>query len=63
MTDTTKHGVRKDPAFLTYYARVLLREAHARRGTPFARSLIEWAGRARREAMEARVPAQGDLFA
>lgn len=53
---------RRDPAFLRYYARVLLREAKARRGTPFATALLEWAARARREAVEAALPVQGDLF-
>lgn len=51
---------RRDPEFLRYYAAVLLREAKARRGTPFATSLLEWAGRARREAMTK--PDQGELF-
>lgn len=39
-------------AFLIYYARVLLREAKARRGghRAFPFSLLEWAGRARRDA-------------
>lgn len=43
-------AARNDPAFLLYYARVLTREARARRGTPFAISLLEWAAKARREA-------------
>lgn len=51
-----------DPAFLRYYARVLLREARARRGTPFATSLVQWANRARKEAAAIK-PVQGDLFA
>jgi hypothetical protein len=57
-------GPSKDPAFLRHYARVLLREAKARRGTPFATSLIAWAAKARREAQALRKagPAQPDLF-
>ncbi|SCW56675.1 hypothetical protein SAMN02927924_01410 [Sphingobium faniae] len=47
--------------FLRYYARVLLREAKARRGTAFAHILMAGAARARREAMSIR-PAQADLF-
>ncbi|WP_136617046.1 MULTISPECIES: hypothetical protein [Mesorhizobium] len=48
--------------FLIYYAKVLLREAQARRGQN-----VDWmlagAGRARREAMVIDVrPAQADLF-
>ncbi len=59
--------LNRDPDFLLYYARVLMREARARRGTPFATSLVQWAGRARREAMELRAavsdePAQMELF-
>lgn len=52
--------------FLIYYARVLLREARARRkrSPDYAAALLEWAGKARREAlgMDLR-PVQGDLFA
>ena len=52
----------RDPAFLRYYAKVMLREAKARRGTPFARDLLAWAARARREAVEASIPVQRGLF-
>lgn len=52
---------RTSPEFLRYYAKVLLREAKARRGTEFSRWLLDGAMRARREAMAFR-PAQGDLF-
>lgn len=38
---------------LIHYARVMLREARARRATPFAATLLLWAGNARREAMRA----------
>jgi len=54
--------IRTDPAFLRYYARVLLREAKARRGTEFSRFLIECAARARREAIATVKPVQPDLF-
>lgn len=53
---------RTTPAFLKYYARVCLREARARRGSPFATTLLGWAAKARREAM-ANKPSQGELFA
>lgn len=52
---------RRDREFLLYYARVLLREVRARRGTAFAAHLLAWAGKARREALAVR-PAQGELF-
>jgi hypothetical protein len=52
-------GERRD--FLIYYAKVTLREARARRGTDFSRTLLGWASRARREAMAIR-PAQGQLL-
>lgn len=60
-------AANRDPDFLLYYAHVLMREARARRGTPFATSLVQWAGRARRQAMELRAaggntPAQMELF-
>lgn len=48
-------------AFLIYYARVLISEAQRRRGTSFARTLLSWAGHARREAAGIR-PAQGEMF-
>lgn len=50
--------------FLIYYAKVLLREARARRHqTAFHASLIGWAAKARREASEIDLrPAQGELF-
>lgn len=51
---------RRDPAFLRYYARVLLREAKARRGTEFSRFLLMCAARARRESCAP--PMQGELF-
>lgn len=54
--------LQNDPAFLRYYARVLLREARARRGTKFAAFLIGCAARARRESIEAARPEQMDLF-
>lgn len=53
--------LRRDRAFLLYYAGVLLREARARRGTPFAAFLLNCAARARREAV-ADKPAQMELF-
>lgn len=53
---------RNSPEFLRYYAKVVLREAKARRGTEFSRWLLECALRARRQAMAFR-PVQGDLFA
>lgn len=53
----------EDRAFLFYYARVLLREARARRGTSFAAVLLAGAARARREALAIDLsPAQMDLF-
>jgi hypothetical protein len=51
----------RDRAFLIYYARVLLREAKARRGQN-VQWMLEGAARARREAMDMR-PVQPDLFA
>jgi len=52
-----------------YQARVFLREARARRSTPFAAVLLQWAANARRRANTARAveraaskPAQLDLF-
>ena len=47
-----------------YTARVLLREAMARRGSPdFHATLLEWAGNARRRAQAAKPEAvQADLF-
>lgn len=53
--------MRDDPEFLRFYAATLLREARARRGTAFARTLLEWAGNARRRAMQGE--RQPDLFA
>ena len=52
---------RTDPEFLRYYARVLLREAKARRGTEFGKWLAQCANRARKEAAGFK-PAQGSLF-
>jgi hypothetical protein len=49
-------------AFLIYYARVMIGEARRRRGTVFARTLLDWAAKARREA-DAIQPAQRELFA
>ncbi len=49
-----------DREFLLYYARVMLREARARRGRD-VQWMIDGAARARRQAMAIR-PAQGDLF-
>ena len=54
--------MNRDPAFLIYYARVLLREARYRRGTAFAAMLINGAARARRDAIEFAKPIQPDLF-
>jgi hypothetical protein len=51
--------------FLLYYARVMLREARARRkrSPDFAAFLLDCAARARREAQTIDTrPAQGDLF-
>ncbi|PZU95525.1 MAG: hypothetical protein DI527_00520 [Chelatococcus sp.] len=67
MTDFEPKLPRQTPAerkaFLIYYARVLIREARARRGTSFSTTLLEWAGKARREAAEIDVsPPQMDLF-
>ncbi len=45
-----------------FTARVLLREARARRGTRFAVTLLEWAANNRRRAAEAKKPVQSDLF-
>lgn len=52
-----------------FQARVFLREARARRKTPFAAVLLQWAANARRGASEGRAaervtsaPAQLDLF-
>lgn len=52
-----------------HQARVFLREARARRSTPFAAVLLQWAANARRRARDARAaervaakPAQLDLF-
>lgn len=60
--------LRQDPAFLRHYAQVLIREAVARKGTgdgSFVAFLIAGAERAKAEAdeIEARTPAQGNLFA
>lgn len=52
-------------AFLIHYARVLLREARARRSRSpdFARTLRAWAAKARREAQAIDTrPVQGELF-
>lgn len=38
--------------FQIYYAKVMLREARARRGTPFSATLLSWAAKARRRAQE-----------
>lgn len=50
--------------FQIYYAKVMMREAMARRGTRFSFTLLEWAGKARRRAHElsAAAPIQGELF-
>jgi hypothetical protein len=58
----------EERAFLVYYARVLLREAGARRHQFASRNtfywdLLAWAAKARRDAAAIRLaPAQGDLF-
>ncbi|MGO4741572.1 hypothetical protein AB4099_34035 [Bosea sp. 2KB_26] len=51
-------------AFLIHYARVLMRESAARRGSGFSHTLAEWAAaKARREASSiSQAPAQRDLF-
>lgn len=53
--------------FLLYYAGVCMREARARRGTPFASMLVGWARRAHSEAVRlrnaSRRPEQLSLFA
>lgn len=55
-----------------YQARVYLQQARAfrLRGSPFAATMLEWAGNARRRAMlkpaeqvQHDLPIQGDLFA
>ena len=57
------HSPAARRAFLIYYARVLLREARARRSSAFAASLLLWAGQARREAAAIDLsPAQGRLL-
>jgi len=47
-----------------HYCRVLLGQArHFRlRGSPFAFTLLEWAGNARRRATTKRQPEQAELF-
>ncbi|PZU59858.1 MAG: hypothetical protein DI547_05110 [Sphingobium sp.] len=55
----------EERAFRLYYARVLIREARARRRTSpgFAADLLAWAAKARREACAIDIsPAQADLF-
>lgn len=49
-------------AFKLHYARVMLREAKARRGQRGIQWMLDGAARARREALEMK-PAQGSLFA
>lgn len=48
----------------SHYCRVLLAQARSfrLRGSPFAFTLLEWAGNARRRAMTNRQPAQSELF-
>lgn len=53
MTEADRKG-------LIHCARVFLREARARRGTPFARSLLRWAANARRQAAAAQ-PRQKEM--
>ena len=61
--------LRQDPDFLRYYAQVLIGEAVARKhhqgDGSFVAFLIAGAERAKLEAdeIDARKPAQGDLFA
>lgn len=51
---------RHSPRDLAIYrARALIREARARRGTPFAATLLLWAANARREAARGT---ERDLF-
>lgn len=50
-----------DRATLIVCARAYLAEARRRRGTAFARALLAWAARCRREAAAWR-PAQGRLL-
>lgn len=60
---TAQHSARElgqDRDFLIYYAKVMLREARARRGQNVA-WMLDAAARARREVM-AMAPAQPDLF-
>jgi hypothetical protein len=54
----------RDRAFLIYYAKVLLRECAARRGSSGAFYWILYCGaqRARREAAALSIKAQSDLF-
>jgi hypothetical protein len=55
----------EERAFRIYYARILLREARARRARSprFAADLLAWAAKARREAFAIDVsPAQMDMF-
>jgi hypothetical protein len=50
--------------FLIYYARVMLREARARRGQRGIEWMLRGAARARREALAIDLrPAQAELFA
>jgi len=56
----------EERAFKLYYARVLVREARARRtrSPDFSATLLSWAVKARREAYAIDIrPVQGDLFA
>lgn len=59
MSKTQKPTDRESYIFT---ARVLLREARARRGTRFAATLLEWAANNRRRAAEAKKPVQSDLL-
>lgn len=50
-------------ALSLHLSRVYLREAQARRQTPFGATLLKWAGNARREALAINLsPSQPDLF-
>ena len=66
MTPEPTKTPAEERSFRIYYARVLLREARARRRSnpKFAADLLAWAGKARREALAIDVsPPQLDLFA
>jgi hypothetical protein len=64
MTVHSSRTPEQERDFLIYYSRVLMREAAARRARDprFARTLLEWAARARRNAQAIDLrPAQGSF--